>query len=230
MLIPMATTVIPLLSSLNTNNVVILASGSPRRKELMQLMGFTNTIIRVSTFAENLNKASFPTAADYCLATALEKGKDVVDAMHLSGEWKQNIILISADTIVEIDNKILEKPGSHEEATHMLNMLSGNYHTVHTGVAIYTYNKNFISDSMTLSYDIKSFIESTRVKFDKLSAEDIKAYIETGEPFDKAGGYGIQGIGGQMVESVEGCYFNVMGLPIRTLSKAIAKLHNEGII
>lgn len=221
MLVPI--TIIPLLQSLNANKAIVLASGSPRRKELMQLMGFTKTMIRVSKFAENLDKTAFPSAAEYCLATALEKGKDVVATLRSTNEWQDNMILISADTIVEINDKILEKPANKEEAQSMLSMLSGNYHTVHTGVAI-------VAGRPAAEESIRTFIESTRVKFDALTAEDIEAYIATGEPFDKAGGYGIQGIGGQMVVGVEGCYFNVMGLPIHTLSKTLAAMHNEKLL
>jgi septum formation protein len=205
--------------------MVVLASGSPRRRELMQLMGFKDVLIRVSGFSENLDKAAYPSAADYCLATAVEKAKDVVLLLTKDAP-SENLVVISADTIVEVDNKVLEKPSDVDEAHKMLAMLSGNYHTVHTGVAIIAPRK----DSSSSEHCIRSFIQSTRVKFDTLSQQDIDAYIATGEPFDKAGGYGIQGVGGQLVESIEGCYFNVMGLPIHSLSKTLAAMHSQGHI
>ena len=230
----MATTIIPMLESLNSQRGIILASGSPRRKELMQLMGFTNTIVRVSGFAENLNKASFASAADYCLATASAKGKDVVESMLSEGEWKSNeSILISADTIVEIDNIVLEKPADAEEAKAMLRRLSGRKHAVHTGVAIFSGKYHIKEQSEAATMEVpprRSFIESTEVEFVSLSEEDIAAYVATGEPFDKAGGYGIQGIGGLMVRSVSGCYFNVMGLPIHRLSRTLADMHRDQLM
>lgn len=194
----------------------------------MTLMGFTNPVIRVSTFAENLDKKSFPSAAEYCLATATEKGKDVVRMLISESSWKSNCLLVSADTIVEIDGRILEKPATAEEAAQMLRMLSGSVHTVHTGVAIFS--GRVLGSSSSGSFTMNTFIESTSVTFQSLGEEDIAAYIATGEPFDKAGGYGIQGVGGQMVEHIAGCYFNVMGLPVRSLSSHIARMHAQGLV
>ena len=218
-----ATTLLPILSRLNSDYSIVLASGSPRRRELMQLMGFTDVKVRVSTFSENLDKKSFPSAADYCLATAVEKGREVSGRMRSEGEWRDKTLLFSADTVVEIDGQVLEKPADKEEALAMLTRLSGAQHTVHTGVAVFT--GRTAADG---TCSPRTLVESTRVKFGDLSAADIEAYVSTGEPFDKAGGYGIQGLGGQLVEGVFGCYFNVMGLPIRALAQQIAQMLSNG--
>jgi septum formation protein len=126
--------------------------------------------------------------------------------------------ILGSDTIVDKDGMILEKPKSEEDARRMLSLLSGSWHEVHTGVAIYKVNHR--TDEVLL---VSSFTETAQVKFTMLSDEDIDAYVQTGEPMDKAGGYGIQGIGGQIVERLEGDFFAVMGLPMHRLSGELAK-------
>lgn len=222
-----ATTLLPLLQRLNSDFSVVLASGSPRRRELMHLMGFAAPQVRVSTFAENLDKTAFASAADYCLATAVEKGREVTQRMLSGGEWRGRTLLVSADTVVEVDGLVLEKPADRDEAKAMLSRLGGNYHTVHTGVAVFLSKEPISGGGDSSSYTVRTLVESTRVRFAELSPGDVEAYIATGEPFDKAGGYGIQGLGAHMVERVEGCYFNVMGLPVRSLSKLIAQMLSE---
>lgn len=127
--------------------------------------------------------------------------------------------ILGSDTIVDKGGCILEKPKSEEDAKRMLLMLSGTWHEVHTGVAIYKVNHG--TDEIEL---VSTFTETAKVKFTTLSEEDIHAYIQTGEPMDKAGAYGIQGIGGQMVERMEGDFFAVMGLPMHRLSGELAKV------
>ena len=118
-------------------------------------------------------------------------------------------IIISADTVVVLDGRILGKPHSREEAFSMLSSLSGRSHTVYTGVCV-------------ISKDIKAcFAEATDVTFAELCDEEINAYMETGEPFDKAGAYGIQGKGSIMITSINGDYYNVMGLPVSKLYKVL---------
>ena len=193
-------------------------------------MGLTNFAVLKSDFDEDLDKAQFSTAADYCLATAQAKALDVVKTLQVTkGLQRPGTVLVGADTIVEINGRVLEKPGNEAEAFDMVKALSGNWHTVHTGVVVFT-NK----DSIPLSGDVAplvaaaSFVTSTRVKFLDLADEDIRAYVATRDGFDKAGGYGIQSIGGQLVERIDGCYFNVMGLPLSALSATFMKLFKEG--
>ena len=227
-----ATTALSILNELNEHErTIILASGSPRRKELLHLMGIKNFTIRKSDFEEDLDKKQFPNAGAYCLATALCKVKDVVERLEAEGGLQRvGTLLIGADTIVEINDRVLEKPGSEKEAYDMIAELSGNWHTVHTGVIIFT-NRDPTTDGTNESAPLvnsSSFVTSTRVKFHTLTSTDVQAYVATGDGMDKAGGYGIQSIGGQMVEKIDGCYFNVMGLPLSAVSSALMKLSAAG--
>ena len=202
------------------NYRIILASGSPRRKELLNLMGIQKFEVIVSNFSENLDMSSFLRPQDYCMATAKEKVKAVAASLTQSTPT----IVIGADTIVEVDGSILEKPADDTEAKRMMLLLSGKPHHVHTSVVIYS-NIATTCTAMQEITESTSFVETSEVKFIDLAEADIIAYIASGEGRDKAGGYGIQGLGGQMVKSINGCYFNVMGLPINKLSEALAALY-----
>jgi septum formation protein len=188
-------------------------------------MGITRFSIDKSDFAEDLGHEKYETAAAYCEETARHKLEDVAQKIEKKGVAPIGTILLGADTIVEVDGKILEKPRDFKEAYDMISRLSGSRHTVHTAVVIFS-NGNLKSTSLKL-LPVASFVESTFVNFIPLSESDKLAYIETKEGFDKAGGYGIQGFGGQMVEKIDGCYFNVMGLPITSLSRKLASLYYE---
>jgi septum formation protein len=235
-------TLLPHLSKINSGSYrVILASGSPRRKELLSLIGIPSFDVLVSSFPENLDPKSFSTPDLYCLNTAKKKVEDVVvslSAKRMEETDKINCLVIGADTVVTIDNMILEKPKDKIDAKRMITLLSGRQHTVYTGVIIYG-NKEASSVSSKASAPsssveglelLDSFVEASHVWFASLNEEDIAAYVETGEGKDKAGGYGIQGIGGQFVERIEGCYFNIMGLPLHKLSVSLARIlqqHNS---
>lgn len=199
---------------------VVLASGSPRRKELLNLMGITQFDVLVSNFAENFDIQSFAQPQDYCLKTAQQKVEDVC---RLMGPKQEKYIVIGADTIVAIDGHVLEKPKDEADARRMIGMLSGKHHNVHTAVTIFS-NAFPGHDQEGNIIHSTSFVETTKVKFAELSEEDIVAYVATKEGVDKAGSYGIQGLGGQMVAGVQGCYFNVMGLPVHALSRSLAHL------
>ena len=169
---------------------LILASGSPRRRLLLEELGL-DPIVRPA----DVDETPMPNelAAPYVERLAREKGA-VVDAA-------DDDIVISADTIVTIDGALLGKPANEADAAAMLRSLSGRTHEVMTGVAVRT------EDNTT------SFVETTIVHFAELSDDDIAWYISTGEPTDKAGAYAIQGRGGAFVTSIEGSYDNVIGLP-----------------
>ncbi len=171
---------------------LILASASPRRKELLGLAGFEFEVITSS-----VNEVIDPVLLPHELVVSLAKQKACDVASKNPGRT-----VIGADTVVVLDGKILGKPGNKQDAEDMLHMLSGNVHEVYTGVYIVNGDK------------CKGFFECTRVKFCKLSNEQIKAYVATGEPMDKAGSYGIQGKGCVLVEGIEGDYFNVVGFPV----------------
>lgn len=183
---------------------LILASGSPRRKELLSLITTDFTVI-VSNAEEKTDEGLSPDK----LVEALAKIKgDAVFLRH------QNDTVIASDTVVSVNGKILGKPHSKEEAYMMLRTLSGNTHAVFTGV----YIKNALLE--------KVFFEKTEVTFFELSDDDINAYINTGEPFDKAGGYGIQGPGAVLVKCISGDYYNVMGFPIGRINRELKLMHN----
>ena len=190
--------------SLFGDHRIILASGSPRRKALIQQIGLKAEIIP-SKFEENLPKSSFPTPADYVIATA--KGK----ACEVFSENKDAVV-IGADTVVVIDNKILEKPSDEECARTMLSELSGRVHHLVTGVCICYKDNNY------------TFHEETEVKLRELSKDLIDWYVETKEPMDKAGGYGTQEKGAILVERVAGCPFSMMGLPLQKLHRELSNI------
>lgn len=175
---------------------IVLASASERRQSLLRRLTHNFDII-VSDFNED--EVIFNgDCAKYVMELA--KGK----ALAVSEIINANAVIIGSDTLVAYNGHILGKPKNELEAFHMLNLLSGNVHQVYSGVAIYD----------TSSKELKTDYVCTNVKFSELTEEEIKKYIATGEPMDKAGAYGIQGFGGVFVEEIEGCYYNVVGLPL----------------
>lgn len=125
-------------------------------------------------------------------------------------------IIVAADTTVVLDGEILGKPESAEDAHRMLRSLSGKWHEVFTGLAVLPLAAAATQEQL--------LVEQTRVQFAKLSESEIDDYVATGEPFDKAGAYAIQGLGGKFIPRIEGCYFNVMGLPLARLYEALRKI------
>jgi septum formation protein len=185
---------------------LILASGSPRRRELL-----TRARIDFEVVQSGLDevRAAAESAPDYALRMAREK------ALAVSTRHSQRAVL-AADTVVECGGEILEKPLDANDATRMLSTLSGRTHTVVTAFAIASNGKIIVSEAVM-----------SRVTFRTLTPEEIANYIATDEPFDKAGGYGIQGIGGGFISQVDGSRDNVMGLPT---DEVIAALRNHGIL
>ncbi|SHE66239.1 Maf-like protein [Clostridium fallax] len=185
----------------------ILASASERRKELLSRIISDYKII-VSDFDED--KVVFQgDVSRYVEEIAYWKGKTVAEKFNLNDS-----IVISADTVVTFQGEILGKPKNEEEAFFMLKRLSGNCHKVYSGISlINTSTGKIINDSVC-----------TEVKFSNLSDEDIKKYINTKEPMDKAGAYGIQGYGGVFVEEIKGCYYNVVGLPLNRLKRLLKEI------
>lgn len=177
--------------------MIILASQSPRRQELLKLIT-SDFEIKVSNVDETLPDKITPKEAVMYLSKI--KAEPFADG---------DDIVIGADTVVALDGKILGKPKSEENAKEMLRFLSGRTHSVFTGVTL-TSNKK-----------VKTFAVETKVKFFELTNEEIDAYIKTKEPFDKAGAYGIQGYGSLLVEKIDGDYFNVVGLPVSTLAREL---------
>ncbi len=187
------------------NYRIVLASSSPRRRELLATLGLGFDVIHPSS-DETVLKNETP--EDFALRVSAEKASSV------STTLGDGVVVIGADTIVVVDGEILGKPGDGGEACSMLRKLSGKEHHVYTAFSIVR-PKNEI---------LHSEIVDTRVRVKTLAASEIEGYIKTGEPMDKAGAYGIQGIGSFMVGGFEGSYSNVVGLPVEELLAALKKL------
>ena len=177
---------------------IILASSSPRRKKLLAQMGLQFEVIP-SECKENFLPEQSP--AEIATKLALDKAKNV------SARIQEPALVIGADTIVVRENKILGKPKDKDEAYSMLCQLQGQVHQVITGLAVID----------TQSGRCLTGYERTQVELAPLTPQEIKWYISTGEPMDKAGAYAIQGFGGILIKRISGCYYNVVGLPIHRL-------------
>ena len=182
--------------------MIILASKSPRRREILELMGIEFTVLPSDIEEEGVTA---PSPEKLALKLATLKGLDV--SKRGSGP------VLSADTIVVVHGKILGKPKDEGEAKEMLKLLSGRGHEVITGVSI-------SKDGNILG----SFIDTTKVFFKELSEEEINWYVSTTDPYDKAGGYGVQSKGGIFVQKIEGCFFNVVGLPLARTANLLRQL------
>lgn len=181
---------------------LILASASPRRQELLRQLGLDFEVIP-SSIEERISPGTEPDMAAMKLAES-----KAVDVAHRVEDG----LVIGADTVVALDDCILGKPKDEEEAREMLERLSGRWHRVFTGIAVI--NKATLEKVTTC--------EESRVKFKDITAAEIENYIRTGEPMDKAGAYGIQGKGALLVEKIEGCYYNIVGLPLFKLSLVLS--------
>ncbi len=177
---------------------LILASASPRRAEILRNAGFAFEVYPAGVDETRLSGES---AENYVLRLAHRKARSVAEC---AGQKHDRTIVIGADTAVAVAGQILGKPTDDEDARRMLRLLSGQTHEVLTGVSLVAATDG--SES--------SHVEKTRVSFLALSEDDIDEYLRSGEPFDKAGAYGVQGIGGKFIWRIEGCYFNVIGLPV----------------
>lgn len=188
---------------------IILASKSPRRRELLEKYKISHKVVESNI--EEIYNGEDPIA--YVMALALEKALDVA-------ENNRDKIIIGADTVVVHEGNILEKPRDKIDAFNMLRSLSGNTHQVISGIALVGGEDNI----RLVDYEI------TKVRFGHLSDENIYKYIESKEPLDKAGAYGIQGLAGLFVEGIEGCYQNVVGLPMFKLQSLLREYFNVAII
>ena len=183
---------------------IILASKSPRRRALLEQMGVRDFRIVTPDIDEHMDRDLPP--AELVRQISLEKAQTV------AAQADPNTVVIAADTVVALDGVVLGKPADKEEAFRMLSLLSGNRHQVYTGLTVLRGEQVF------------SQWEETAVTFRSLTAEEIEAYIATGEPMDKAGAYGIQGYGALFIEGISGDYYNVMGLPVCRLGQILGQL------
>ncbi|HEY8500158.1 MAG TPA: Maf family protein [Clostridia bacterium] len=183
---------------------LILASQSPRRKLLLQQIGIPFSVFP-SDVKEPINMKMSPDKIVIDLSE--KKAEQVCGKLECCSEGPH--IVLAADTIVVLDEVVMGKPKDPAEAFNMLEALSGRWHEVITGVTLRTVNT---------TNKIMTHAEKTKVKIRKLSKQTIQRYIDSGEPFDKAGAYGIQGLGALLVEKLHGCYYNVVGLPLYKVS------------
>ena len=195
------------------NKKIILASGSPRRKELLSQIGLSFTV-RVSEADEHTEETK-----PEKLVCILSERKALAVWDELTEEEKKESILIGADTVVAVDDRILGKPADETEAFRMIELLQGRSHQVYTGVTILRQGglQPLEEGTGTCSIQKKQFFEKTDVMVYPMSEEEITAYVKTGEPLDKAGAYGIQGSFAAYIQGINGDYSNVVGLPVGRL-------------
>lgn len=189
---------------------IVLASNSPRRRELLSRIGLDFDVIpsNVEEYTEERKPENIVRDLSYKKALCVAK------------KLKEDTVIIGADTVVTIDNEILGKPQNSNDAFNMLKKLSGKWHTVYTGISVIS----------TKNYKIVKDYESTDVLIKNLSDDMILKYIKKGECFDKAGSYAIQGYGSLIVERINGDYFNVVGLPISKLHGILLKEFNINLL
>ena len=189
---------------------VVLASGSPRRKELLGNI-FDEFEVIPSTVEENIE---FTNVEDYVKELAFIKAKDVFDMIKnsYSNSSDNELLVIGSDTVVYNDGKVLGKPANEEDAKEMIRLLAGKKHQVYTGVCLI----KKIEDT-----SVKTFAVKTDVYVDDISDEEIELYVATGDPLDKAGSYGIQGVFSKHIRKIDGHYFNVVGLPVNEIYRQL---------
>jgi septum formation protein len=180
---------------------LVLASGSPRRKQLLSELGWKFQVIPA-----DVDEAIFPGEDPETAACRLAEAK----AREVSARKPESLV-IGADTLVLLDGYLLGKPENRSQGKEMLRMLNGREHSVLTGIALVEGTRSCVA------------VERTAVRFRFVSESALQAYVDTGEGDDKAGGYAIQGQGALLVESISGCYYNVVGLPLGRLSTLLAQ-------
>lgn len=185
----------------------ILASKSPRRREILSSLGLKFDII--TSEADESSPEKNP--EKLVMTLAQRKGEAVVEKLKSEGRDISDTLIIACDTLVHFDGNILGKPRDRADAKNMLSMLSGKSHFVSSGLYLYCNGKTAVD------------VKSTKVWFANLCDEEIERYLDTDEPYDKAGSYAIQGKASVFIEGFEGCYFNVVGLPVRKLYEMARK-------
>lgn len=182
---------------------LILASGSPRRKEILEQVGVVFSVM--PSDVEEIITKEVP--EEIVMELSRQKAEDVYQK-----QGNKDVIVLGADTVVAHEGKILGKPKTKEEAKAMLRSLSGQKHSVYTGVTLIGKGGR------------ETFYDETVVEFYPMNEEEISAYVESGEPMDKAGAYGIQGKAAAFIKGIEGDYYNVMGLPIAKVLRNLQKM------
>ncbi|MBE6594525.1 MAG: septum formation protein Maf [Ruminococcaceae bacterium] len=193
---------------------VVLASKSPRRREILSMLGVHFDI--VSADADESSDILDP--ALLVRELALRKGRAVRDLLFEKGEWNDDTLIIAADTVVAAEGEILGKPRDDADAARMLRLLSGKSHHVISGIALLLGDREIAA------------AESTAVRFAEMTEEEILAYVASGEPRDKAGAYAVQGLASLYIEGLCGDYFNVVGLPIHRLNVLLREFADRTLL
>ena len=193
---------------------VILASKSPRRREILSMLGVKFDVL--SADADEHSDITDP--AQLVRELSLRKGRAVRELLKAEGAWDMETLMIASDTVVAANGEILGKPQDNADAARMLRLLSGSAHHVVSGVALLTGDRE-ITDA-----------EKTAVRFTTMSEKDIKWYVKSGEPADKAGAYAVQGLASLFIEGLDGDYFNVVGLPVHRLELLLQEFLHLSLI
>jgi septum formation protein len=193
--------------SAGVRHELILASASPRRSELLGRLGLAFQVQPSQGEEEKVDQLAESEAGSFVERLALAKASEVAEKA-VPGE-----LVLGADTLVWLDGAVLNKPRDAKDAEELLARLSGREHRVYTGVALVRAGEGLV----------ESLHELTKVRFYPLSQSEIRAYVESGEPLDKAGAYGAQGLGSLLIERIEGDYFNVVGLPVSRVHRLLKK-------
>ncbi len=197
-----------MIHTLLNRKKIVLASASPRRKEIFKFFG-----IKALQYPSEIEEPELD-LPPYKLVQELA----LMKANHIAGKVDSGCMIVAADTIVYHENEVLNKPADVAEAVDFLTRLSGTSHAVYTGIAI------------KYGAYIKTDYAKSIVKFKVLDMYEIEEYVKTDEPMDKAGAYGIQGYGSQFIEKISGCYFNVMGFPISTFYDNLKLMQKKGFL
>lgn len=199
---------------MNYSFKIILGSGSPRRKDLLESIMLKPEVIRPQVEEKKL---PHETALEYVSRNSKLKANWIASHL-LEKKSQEKSVIISADTIVVVDNKVLEKPSDKEDACSMLRLLSGRSHLVHTCFTLLP---------ILISHEPVTHVVTTEVFFRELPESEIEQYTSTPEPFDKAGSYGAQGFGASFVDHIVGSYTNVVGLPLAQLTEKLRQIEQS---
>ncbi|KAI8927861.1 inosine triphosphate pyrophosphatase-like protein [Entophlyctis helioformis] len=200
---------------------VVLASTSPRRRDLLSRLGIDFAVVP-STFPETLDKSTFASPADYVQTNAREKALEVYTRLKVVAYLDTdtaNLLVVGSDTIVVLGNQILEKPVDTADAKRLLRSLSAREHVVMTAVVVIAAPAGGAATDGEPA--VTTLMEETRVVFGRLTEEMIDAYVASGEPMDKAGGYGYQALAALFIERIQGCYYNCVGFPLYRVVQAL---------
>ena len=193
---------------------IILASKSPRRREILSSLGLSFEILSADADESSSERDPLRLAEEL----SLRKGRATRDLLVSRGEWNDDTLVIAADTVVVRDEEILGKPKDESDAVRMLRSLSGNTHSVVSGVSL-LYGERETAAA-----------EQTTVVFSRLSDEDLLRYVRTGEPMDKAGAYAVQGLASMWIEGIRGDYFSVVGLPVHRLNELLREFLGKELL